>query len=338
MRFVGVLLLFACACGSTSSAPAPQPEVEPQFDYPLDDVLRFQHLQAKSTHNSYHVEPDGNTLLDWAYTHRPIDEQFEHQGVRHVELDVRFDNASGVFEVYHLPVIDDVTTCQLLTDCLAAGKAWSDAHRAHHPLVFQLEIKDSLPPDHEAYFSALHQEVLSVWPESRIVTPALVKGTADSVFAAISDHGWPTLGELRGRALFTIDNGGDIRDAYTHDGNDLEGRLMFPESAPGAPYAASTVLNDPVGNADAIAAAVAANMLVRTRADSGGVEAVAGDTSRLEAALASGAHFITTDFPAQVEDHDYWVEIPGGSPSRCNPLTGPTSCTSLALEDPAFVQ
>ena len=308
------------------------------FDYPLDDVLRFQHLQAKSTHNSYHIEPDGSTLQDWAYTHLPIDQQFDQQGVRHVELDVRFDSANGRFEVYHLPVIDEVTTCRLFTDCIAAGKAWSDAHRAHHPVVFQLEFKDSLPPDPEPYFAAIHAEVLSVWPESRIITPALVKGSAESVFAAISDHGWPTLGELRGKALFTIDNGGALRDAYTHDGTDLQDRLMFPESEPGAPYAASTVLNDPLGNADAIAAAVAANMLVRTRADSGGAEAIAGDTTRLEAALASGAHFITTDFPAKVEAHDYWVEIPDGMPSRCNPVTGPRSCTSIAIEDPGFLK
>jgi hypothetical protein len=32
------------------------------------------------------------------------------------------------------------------------------------------------------------------------------------------------------------------------------------------------------------------------------------------------------------------VEIPGGTPARCNPVTGPKDCTSNDIEDPKFLQ
>ncbi len=152
---------------------------------------------------------------------------------------------------------------------------------------------------------------------------------------AITTSGWPKLGQTRGKVLFFIDESGKFRDGYTRGGQNLDGRLMFVDSEPDAPYAATFVLNDPIGDASAIQAAVDAGFLVRTRADSDVEEPAAGDTTRREAALASGAQIVSTDFPAKVEAFDYFVEIPGGTPSRCNPRTAPSECTADAIEDPA---
>ncbi|MBT9555830.1 MAG: hypothetical protein IV100_07365 [Myxococcales bacterium] len=33
----------------------------------------------------------------------------------------------------------------------------------------------------------------------------------------------------------------------------------------------------------------------------------------------------------------YPFAIPDGTPSRCNPITAPETCTALALEDPALL-
>ncbi len=327
----------AVGCGTPESAPVPPAWTQTKFDYPRDDVLTLAHLQAKSTHNSYHVEPEGNELEAWAYTHRSLEEQARALGVRHVELDLRRSPATGVFEVYHLPVVDDVTTCRELVRCLESLREFSDAHPGHHPIVVQLELKDGTPADYEAYFAALHAELLSVFVRERIVTPALVQGGLESVGAAIAMRGWPTLGATRGMVMFTLDDTGAHRRAYTHDETSLDGRLLFPDSAPGDPFAAIAVLNDPVSDAAAISAALAANMLVRTRADSDSVEPYLGDTSRRDAALAVGAHFVSTDYPAEVPEHDYALAIPGGTPSRCNPVTATAACTSEALESPSML-
>ena len=63
-----------------------------------------------------------------------------------------------------------------------------------------------------------------------------------------------------------------------------------------------------------------------------------GDTSRLDLALSSGAHCISTDFPEPDEETGYVAAIPGGEPVGCNPRTAPAECTAEALEDPAFMR
>jgi hypothetical protein len=99
-------------------------------------------------------------------------------------------------------------------------------------------------------------------------------------------------------------------------------------------YAAYHTMNDPLGGQDAISALVEAGFLVRTRADTDGEEARALDYTRLQAALSSGAQFISTDFPRPASDEAYGVTMPDGTPSRCNVVTAPESCFSLAIEDP----
>jgi len=323
--------------GGPTPATLPVPCLPGPADHALDDTLRLNHLQAKSTHNSYHVEPEGNELDDWRYTHLPLDQQADAQGVRHFELDLRFSEALQVFQVYHLPIVDEETTCQELTECLTGLRIWSDEHCSHHPLVVQLELKDSQPADPEVYFDRLHQALLAAWPRERILAPADLQGPHASLAAALQADGWPTLGGQRGKILFMLDDGGAFREAYTHGHQHVDDRLIFPHGGPGEPFAAVAVINDPIGGGGAIAAAVAAGFLVRTRADSGSVEPLAEDDTRQQAALDSGAQFVTTDYPAPVSYTDYWLDIPGGTPSRCNPVTAPADCVSTAIEDPALV-
>lgn len=331
------LAVAACADQPAGEEPSPIACLPSPADHRLDDSLRLDQLQAKSTHNSYHVEPEGNVLDDWRYSHVPLDQQLDTQGVRHFELDVRFSEALGVFEVYHLPIVDEQTTCRLLSDCLAAIKGWSDQHCSHHPVVVQLELKDGQPADVEAYFATLHEELLAVWPPERIITPASVQGSHGSLAGALQDEGWPTLGEVRGKILFMLDDGGAFQEEYTHGRADLDDRLIFAHATAGQPFAAVAVINDPVSGATAIADALAAGMLVRTRADAGSVEPLAEDFTRQQAALSSGAHFVTTDYPAPVETTSYWLDMPDGTPSRCNPVTGPAECESTDIEDPLLL-
>lgn len=323
--------IFILGCsGETGNAKNLPPDIPPKFDYPLDDTLRMHHIQAKSTHNSYHIETPDNTVMDWMYTHAPLDVQLGKQGVRHVEIDIRFNTSLEIFEVFHLPILDEQTTCRKFTECLKVLKAWSDAHRAHHALVVQIEMKDSVVMQTaETYFEALHKEIRSVWPEERLFTPDELQGQEATLREAVLKHGWPTLGELRGQVFFTLDDDGTNRDFYTKNSTSLAGRIIFVDSAPSDPFAAIAILNDPLGNAAQMQEAVAANMLVRSFVD--------GSQEKRDAAIAVGAHFLTTDFPAPVAGMDYFFDLPDGTPTRCNPVTAPAACTSEAIEDPKFV-
>ena len=319
-------LCLVCGCGDN---------LRPTFDYPLDDHLALQHLQAKATHNSYHLAAE-STFEEWDYSHAPLAEQLADEGVREIDLDIYY--IEGQLVVEHVPHADALSVCPTLDRCLEQVKGWSDAHPAHHALVVQIEVKDSTQPEIDLALAALEENILAVWPLERIITPDEVRGDAPSLAAALAERGWPTLGETRGRVLFALDNRGEVRDRYLAGSPALEGRLAFIDSAPADPFAGFAVLNDPVADAAAIDEALAANLLVRTRADADLVEPRAADTTRRDAALASGAQFVSTDVPVRTPDFDYQVDIPSGEPSRCNPVTAPAACTASAIEEPAFLR
>jgi len=138
---------------------------------------------------------------------------------------------------------------------------------------------------------------------------------------------------VRGRGLFALLDSGEHREAYTDGAPSLEGRLMFVDAdGPEDPAAAVFKINNPVNDADEIRSLVEAGFLVGSNAD--GVDATdEQNRARRDAGLAAGVHFLSSDIPAPVEGRDYWLEIPGGAPARCNPVTAPLDCTPEALEN-----
>lgn len=343
--------------------------------------VHLNEVQALGTHNSYHIrprEPLWSVLLAFLpifyqldYTHLPLDQQFETQGIRQIELDVFADPAGGLFanrpvmsvvnlptasgipaldqpgmKVLHLSDVDFETTCHTFVECLTTIRTWSDANPGHLPIAVLVEAKDEATPDplslgfvvpvpfDAAQFDALDAEIRSVFPPERLITPDDVRRDYATLEEAVLDFGWPTLGEARGKVLFLLDNGGGYRAAYLAGHPALEGRVLFTSADPGNADAAFVKLNDAVGGQATIAERVAAGYVVRTRADADTEEARAGDTTTREAALASGAQWVSTDYPVPNPEFGtgYFVEIPGGAPARCNPVNAPPGCRSSALE------
>jgi hypothetical protein len=308
------MLWLLLACTPTDPAPASTEASS------LDDTLTIAHGQVVGTHNSYHVDTTG--YPPWAYTHRPLDEQLD-LGVRQFELDVW--DLDGEVQVLHLPGLDAGVTCGTLADCAGVQAAWSDQHPDHFPLVTLVETKS--PEARAAFLDAVDDVLRGVWGD-RLFTPADLLGEAVDLPSALGDEGWPTLSEMRGTALYVLHDGGDHRHVYLQ--TDLAERAMFPDGFGDltVPWAAVHSINDP--DDPRIADVVAAGHLVRTRADSDLAEAEAGDTTRRDAALASGAHFLSTDFPEPHPDSGYVVALP--DPVGCNPLTAPTECAPGAME------
>ncbi|MCZ7685216.1 MAG: phosphatidylinositol-specific phospholipase C1-like protein [Sandaracinaceae bacterium] len=304
--------------------------------HPLDDVLRLHHLQAEGTHNSYHLRPSEETIPDWDYDMAPLGTQLGEQGVRKVELDLHWDPDIQRYRVLHLPLLDERTTCDLFLDCLVALRRWSDANPGHHPLFVMIEPKTpgtgSLVLER---MDAMEAEILAVFPEELLITPDLVRGDAATLDEAVTTRGWPTLGEVRGRTMFFLNCDREWCVTYADVGAGLEGRLVFADSEPGDRWSAVRIMNRPGPD---VRAAVEAGYFVRTRAVSI-VDALSSDGPTLEADLAAaldtGAHVISCDVPAPRPDVPFFVEMPGGTPSRCNPVTAPAECTSAAIEDPA---
>ncbi len=130
-----------------------------------------------------------------------------------------------------------------------------------------------------------------------------------------------------------MDNGGGDRLLYLDGRPNLEGRVLFTNGVPGEADAAFVKRNDPQGSFDEIQQLVADGYLVRTRADADTDEGRSGDTTRRDAALASGAQFVSTDYPEPDPDFGtgYELRFEDGRPARCNPVSAPAGCRDTAL-------
>ena len=373
MRLLLVILALVGGCSESSN--------QNQIPANPDEPVLMNQLQYLGTHNSYHVQarddlfevllafiPDIAPTLE--YTHVPLTEQFETQGIRQIELDVFYDPegglysehkartlfdedpASGIdeldepgFKVLHVQEIDYETTCYTFVSCLTEIKQWSDANPNHLPIMVLVEAKDEeiedplnlgfaipLPIDAQA-LDAIDAEIRSVFPDERIILPDDVRGDAVTLEMAVLEAGWPGLSEARGKMIFALDSGGSIRDLYIEGHTSLGDRVMFTDSDPGTPEAAFIKQNNPLAEPGFIEDLVDKGYLVRTRADADTVQARDNDTTQRDAALASGAHFISTDYPVpNLEFSDYQVSIPGGNIARCNPIN-PGSCTQDSLSN-----
>lgn len=311
----------------------------------FDNRPRLNQLQAVGTHNSYHLAPldePWSGIEAWQVSMSSPGVQLAEEGVRQFELDVNVANdGSGRLDVFHVPIVDARTTCLALVDCLGEIKTWSDAHPAHAPVAVLLELKDNdlgFPVPYgfwdPASLDALDALIRGVFDEDEMFTPDDLRGGYASLPEAIATDGWPTIDTVRGQVMFLMDNGGTLRSWYTEGRPALEGRVLFTNASPGAPDAAFVKRNDPIPEAAEISVLVAAGYVVRTRADADTVEARANDTTRRDAALESGAHWVSTDFavPGRAFGSPYYVVAPGGTPSRCNPVNTALWCESRMIE------
>jgi hypothetical protein len=306
----------------------------------------------------------------WEYSHRPLPEQFEDLGIRQIELDVYADPDGGLFasragwkavdrdpasglpeldepglKVLHLPDIDFETTCLTFVACLREVRAFSHAHPDHFPIAVLVEAKEDVVPDifmlgfvtplpvTASVLDTIEEEILAVFEPEEILTPDDVRGEDATLRGAIESRGWPRLREARGKIVFLLDNGGDPKAALVAGHPSLRGRILFASAEPPEDEAAFVKLNDPVADAARIRDLVQRGFMVRTRADGDTKEARTGDTSQREAAIASGAHWVSTDFPEPdpALGSDYHVSLDDRA-LACNPVTAPDACTTDALE------
>lgn len=301
--------------------------------------------------------------VDLWYSHAPITQQLEDQNVRSLELDLFPDPQGGLYtyplirkltgqgpltdpamaqpgiKVMHIPDFDYNTNCDTFVLCLRQVKTWSDQHPNHVPIAINLELKQSdpnvvaaggvkAPPWDAANLDSVDTEIRSVFSADELLSPDDVRKPRLTLEQSVLTKGWPTLSSVRGQVMFYFDNGGpgEIRDIYTAGKPNLEGRAVFTRGPEGAPDAAVTEVNDPRGANEAeIQRLVTKGYLVRTRSDEPMATIRDKDYTRLGIGLASGAQWVTTDFPvagmAARYDSDFVAKLPGHTPVRCNPVT-----------------
>jgi Phosphoinositide phospholipase C, Ca2+-dependent len=335
---VGLLLasfVFVPTPAASSTAPRP---------------LRLNDVQIVGTHNSYHIEPSPQALarimsidpelVNLAYTHPPLGEQLQNERIRQVELDVFADPAGNLwrpigtpgFKVFHMEQVDMSSSCEVFVQCLHNIEDWSLHHRRHLPVFVLIQPNDEIvlpePPNPVAIttpvLDALDAEIRSVIPAHQMITPDEVRGTYPSLEAAVLAGHWPTLQASRGKLVFLAL--GDYHAQYIAGHPNLEGRTMFMASSPGQPDAAFINIDDPRGaNQATIQSLVRKGYLVRTRADDSVTTPLSDDTTQRDAAFASGAQIVSTDYPYPWSAYRwngsaYFAQLPGGGIGRCDPI------------------
>ena len=314
-------------------------------------------------------ERDAERIRTLEYGHPPLGEQLD-RGLRKLELDVFYDPeggrysspqglAPGVeesaaalaafdpdgaleepgFKVLHVQDIDFRSNCLTLRVCLEQLVLWSERHSGHLPVTITMNTKDGTVEGtseplsfSDAAFAALDQEILDVMTRARLIVPDDVRGDHPDLRHAVLAGGWPTVDEARGHFLFVLDEVGEKRDRYLGETDPpLQGRVLFANLAPEHPGAAFLIVNNPIRDAERIRELVEQGFLVRTRADADTREARSGSTERREAAFASGAQFVSTDYylADPMFENDYRVELPGGGVARCNPVRRPEADCSI---------
>ncbi|CAB1118253.1 unnamed protein product [Ectocarpus sp. CCAP 1310/34] len=170
--------------------------VVPAADEQGTSTLYINQLQVIGTHNSYHRRTFVPALSDyWDYQYPSLTAQLD-AGIRHLELDTHYDWKTGRWFVFHLSILDAVSSCNCLSVCLAEIREWSDTHPTHHILFIEIEFKltgdflqlcgEKTPGADHTAFRAMQETVIDEFPLDRILTPREVRGDYETLAEAVT--------------------------------------------------------------------------------------------------------------------------------------------------------
>lgn len=278
--------------------------------------------------------PASLQISELDYTHIPLQDQFYDYGIRQIELDLYLDPNGGRFysrkgngvagrdeeskiealkkpgiKIMHIPDVDFNTHYYSFKDALRDIKDFSNKNPNHLPIAILLEMKtetinDYIPnvgfasalPWDLAGFMEMEKEILAVFEPENIIKPDDIRKNETTLRQGLLTNGWPTIGESRGKVMFMFTNTNEQNITYKQGAPSLENRLCFTNANPNEDDAAFLKIDDPVFGQEDIRKYVQEGFLIRTRTDAGTVEARNGDYSMFNAALSSGAQFLSTDY------------------------------------------
>lgn len=326
---------------------------------PDDTIINF--VKRLDTILPSNLNPD-----DLDYTHENFEVQMSDFNIRGLEIDIYNDPNGGDFynrrlnsilgldeasnepallspglKVLHIKDVDYKTHYFTFKQSLQAIKTWSESHPNHLPIFVNIETKSESPGDEPdlAPFgfkpavqfdadavSKIDDEFKSVFGTdlNGIITPDRLRGNLATLNEVVTSNKWPRLGDCRGKLFFILQ--GQLTPFYKSSSTMLSGRVMFTYETNINPFSVFLIYNNPKTAQNTIRQRVEQGYIVRTRADEF-QEARDGDYSRLDAALTSGAHIVSTDYykpdvRGGVDPNwsTYKAELPRGVVGRKNPV------------------
>ncbi|SEI66228.1 Phosphoinositide phospholipase C, Ca2+-dependent [Sphingobium sp. AP50] len=213
-------------------------------------------------------------------------------------------------KVFHVADLDFRSQCPSFRSCLTLLKQWSDSEPDHSPVFILLEPKLSgldraipgaatVPPFDQAAFDEVDESIRTILGRDKVFAPDDLRGSMPTLEAAALAQRWPSVKAARGKFIFLFLVPGMNLPAFAPylDGRpSLQGRMAFVQGKPGMAHTAFMLFDNALSHGAEIKDAVKKGYLVRARADIDTVDARDDDAHRRDAALASGAQIISTDY------------------------------------------
>lgn len=285
--------------------PADTIDIGASLDYvqmPLQAQLRSG---VRSLEIDMQPDPKGGIYAD-PLPYRLLREQ----GATDLAPIYRDELAKPGMKVFHVADLDFRSQCPTLRSCLTILKQWSDSEPGHSPVFILLEPKltglgkgvpgaVTIPPFDKAAFEEVDDSIRSILGRDMIFTPDDLRGDMPTLEAAALAKRWPTVAQARGKFLFLYLVPGMNLAAFAPylDGRpSLQGRMAFVQGKAGMAHTAFMLFDNSLTRGADIRDAVKKGYLVRTRADIDTADARKDDGTRRDAALASGAQIVSTDY------------------------------------------
>lgn len=261
--------------------------------------------------------------------------QLRAQGATDLAPIYREELARPGLKVLHVADLDFRSQCPSFRSCLTLLRQWSDSEPDHSPVFILLEPKLSgleraipgataVPPFDKAAFDEVDESIRNILGRDKVFTPDDLRGDMPTLEAAVLAKHWPSVKAARGKFIFFFLVPGMNLAAFAPylDGRpSLQGRMAFVQGKPGMAHTAFMLFDNALTRGTEIRDAVKKGYIVRARADIDTADARRNDPRRRDAALASGAQMVSTDYltAPNIYANDYHL-APFAGGWRCNPV------------------
>jgi hypothetical protein len=141
-------------------------------------------------------------------------------GCRGLELDINQSEEGNHWSVGHVGGYS--SSERQLSQFLSELRVWAEENPEHDVVTLYLDLKEV----HDGFEDDL-DEYVSQHLDRPVYRPADLMGSQASVPDGARVHGWPTLGELRGKFILVLSGDNDAKTAYADD--DPRVRLCFAD-------------------------------------------------------------------------------------------------------------
>lgn len=159
---------------------------------PYNDFY-YNEVKFKASHNSYNRDEHIIDQLQWQHNH--------NNGCRGIELDISQSDDGKHFSVAHKFWYDN--DAPDLSQYLNHLRVWSKDNPKHDCITVHLDLK-KVNPNFIEQLDLYLEKHFDIGTDTSLFSPKHLIQQYPNLATGLTKHGWPTLGELRGKFIFCL--------------------------------------------------------------------------------------------------------------------------------------